>query len=110
MIARATTTVAVLRGSSTDALGDEIAGTTPVAEGIPASVLEDVGRRVTTDDDPDPRVVRSYVARLPAGTDIRAGDRLQDEATDVIYLIDSTSDQGNPIIQGDLILQLRRTT
>jgi len=53
MQAVATTTIAILRGTTTDAYGDEQDTDTPVHTGIPASLTEQ-SRRVTTRDDPTP--------------------------------------------------------
>jgi hypothetical protein len=70
MQAIATTRLTVLRGTTTDAYGDEADTDTPhVHTGIPASLTEQA-RRVTTRDDPTPRIVRYAVARVTAGTDV----------------------------------------
>lgn len=108
-IALATTTIAVLRGTATDAYGDEQDTDTPVATGIPASLTEQ-SRRVTTRDDPTPRIVRYAVARVAAGIDITDQDRVRDERTGAVYIVDAVSSMANPAVTPDLRLDLRRTT
>jgi hypothetical protein len=109
LIARATTTVAVLRSTATDAYGDETDTNTAVHTGIPASLIEQT-RRVTTRDDPTPRVVRYAVGRVTAGTDITDQDRLRDERTGQVYIVDAVSAMSSAAVAADLRLDLRRTT
>lgn len=108
-IALATTTLAVLRGTTTDAYGDDVDTDTPVAAGIPAALTEQ-SRRVTTREDPTPRIVRYAVARVAAGTDIQDQDRVRDERTGAVYIVDAVSSMANPAATADLRLDLRRTT
>ncbi|MER5715720.1 hypothetical protein [Streptomyces sp. NPDC002132] len=109
MQAIATTSVSILRGTTTDAYGDEQDTDTPIHTGVPASLVEQ-SRRVTTRDDPTPRIVRYAVARVPAGTDVTDQDRLLDERTGAIYIVDAVSAMTNPAIAVDRRLDLRRTT
>lgn len=109
MQAIATTKVSILRGTTTDAYGDEQDTDTPVSTGIPASLIEQT-RRVTTRDDPTPRIVRYAVARVPANTDVTDQDRVLDERTGAKYIVDAVSGMTNPTIQVDRRLDLRRTT
>lgn len=109
MQAIATTTIAVLRGTTTDAYDDEVDTDTPVASGIPAALTEQ-SRRVTTRDDPTPRIVRYAVARVAVGTDVTDQDRVRDERTGAIYSVDAVSSMANPAAAADIRLDLRRTT
>ncbi|MGW0575121.1 hypothetical protein ACWD25_03945 [Streptomyces sp. NPDC002920] len=109
MLAVATTTVTVYRGTTTDGYGDEQDTDTPVHTGIVASITEQ-SRRVTTRDDPTPRIVRYAVARVTAGTDITDQDRIRDERTGAVYIVDAVSSMVNPAVAADLRLDLRRTT
>lgn len=109
MQAIATTLVSILRGTTTDAYGDEADVDTPVHTGIPASLVEQ-SRRVTTRDDPTPRIVRYAVARVPADTDVTDQDRLLDERTGAKYIVDAVSGMDNPALRVDRRLDLRRTT
>jgi hypothetical protein len=108
-VAIATTTIAILRGTSTNAWGDEIDTDTPIYTGIPAALTEQ-SRRVTTRDDPTPRIVRYAVARVAAGTDVTDQDRVRDERTGAVYIVDTVSSMANPALTADLRLDLRRTT
>jgi hypothetical protein len=109
MQAIATTRVSILRGTSEDAWGDEQDTDTAVYTGIPASLIEQ-SRRVTTRDDPTPRIVRYAVARVPADTDVTDQDRLRDERTGATYIVDAVSVMTNPALAVDRRLDLRRTT
>ncbi|MCX5522202.1 hypothetical protein OG342_04875 [Streptomyces bobili] len=108
-IALATTTVTVLRGTTTDTYGDEQDLNTPHLTGIPASLTEQT-RRVTTRENPTPRIVRYAVARVAAGTDVTDQDRLRDERTGAVYIVEAVSSMANPAVTPDLRLDLRRTT
>jgi hypothetical protein len=109
MQAIATTQLTVLRGTTVDAYGDEQDTDTVIAKDIPASLTEQ-SRRVTTRDDPTPRIVRSAIARVPAGTDITDQDRVRDQRTGTTYIVDATSGMANPALTVDIRLDLRRTT
>jgi len=109
MQAVANTKVTILRGTTTDDYGDEQDTDTPIATGIPASLVEQ-SRRVTTRDNPTPRIVRYAVARVPARTDVTDQDRLLDEVTGVKYIVDAVSGMANPAMEVDRRLDLRRTT
>lgn len=109
MQAIANTLVTILRGVTTDGYGDEQDVDTPIATGIPASLIEQ-SRRVTTRDDPTPRIVRYTVVRVPAGTDVTDQDRLLDERTGAKYVIDADSFMANPAMAADIRLDARRTT
>jgi hypothetical protein len=109
VLALATTTLTVYRGSSTNAWGDEIDTNTAVHTGIPASLVEQ-SRRVTTRDDPTPRIVRYAVGRVTAGTDITDQDRIKDERTGAIYIVDAVSSMNSAAVAADLRLDMRCTT
>lgn len=109
MQAVATTKVSILRGTTTDAYGDEQDADTVVHTGIPASLIEQ-SRRVTTRDNPTPRIVRYAIARVPAATDVTDQDRLRDERTGATYIVESVSAMTNPALAVDRRLDLRRTT
>jgi hypothetical protein len=109
VLAVATTTLTVLRGTTTDGYGDEQDTDTPVATGVRASLTEQT-RRVTTRDDPTPRIVRYAVGRVTAGTDVTDQDRVRDERTGAVYIVEAVSSMANPAVAADLRLDLRRTT
>lgn len=109
MQAIATTRLTVLRGTTTDVYGDEQDTDAVIQTGIPAALTEQ-SRRVTTRDNPTPRIVRYTVARVAAGTDIRDQDRVRDERTGAVYIVDAPSSMANPAMAVDLRLDLRRTT
>lgn len=107
MLALPTTTVSVLRGTTTDDYGDELDTDTVVASGIPASVLEQ-SRTVFDQATSTPMVVHTITGRVTRGTDIRLGDRLRDENTGQVYMVQNVNPQDNPLIQIDVRLELKR--
>lgn len=109
MIATATTSISVLRGTSVDAFNDEVDTNTVAASGIPASLVEQT-RRVTTRDDPTPRIIRYAVGRVTAGTDVTDQDRIRDERTGATYIVEAVSSMNSAAVAADLRLDLRRTT
>lgn len=110
MIATPTTTVDVLRGTTTNAYGDTVDADTPVPglTGLPASIIER-SQRVHAPKDGQDRIVRIVKGRMANGTAVRKGDRLRD-ATGVVYIIDNLYQQANPFWRQDLSLDLSRTT
>jgi Ni,Fe-hydrogenase III small subunit len=109
VLALATTTVTVYRGTTTDVYDDEQDADTVIYSGVVASITEQT-RRVTTRENPAPRIVRYAVGRVTAGTDITDQDRLRDERTGAVYVVEAVSSMANPAVAADLRLDLRRTT
>lgn len=107
----ATTTVSVLRGTSTDPVfGDSVATMNVIASGVPASIIEDKTAKTTTPGNPTPRITRTYDGIVGSGVDVTDADRLRDERTNQVYVIVSVSQQALPGITSDQSLELRRAT
>jgi hypothetical protein len=104
-----TTTVTILRGTSTDVYGDVTDTATVAASGIPASILE---QRKTVFTPADNRVqqVGFFTGRVSQLVDVRIGDRIQDERTSVIYVIDNISTVASPALGNDSRLDLRKAS
>lgn len=110
MIARATTTIAVLSSAvSVDGLGDEIQNIDVNMQGIPASIVEQA-RNISSAATQTPRVTRTAVGRVASNVPISTDNRIKDEGTGVIYLVLAVSSLGNPVRSGDLRLDLQATT
>lgn len=107
MKARATTTISVLRGTSTSGFGDTVDGATVAASGITASLLEQ-RKTVVTPDDLMVRTVRYITCRVPAGTDVRTGDRIRNDATGDVYVLDGQAQPYSPSRTNDIRLDLRK--
>lgn len=107
MNARPTTTVTILRGTGTDEYGDPTDTLTEVATGLPASILERT-QRVTKFGERTPQIITYYTARLPGDTVLHAQDRIKDETTGVIYVMDNFSQVANPLLVNDVRVDLRR--
>jgi hypothetical protein len=108
VIAIPNTTVSILGGDAPDSdFGDVLDSDTPAGSGIPASIIE--GRQVVaTESDPQARIIRYYTGRLPAGTEVNDSQKLRDEVTGFIYVIDNVTEPQNPVIPQDVRLDLRR--
>lgn len=106
------TTFAILRGTATDGYGDVADVDTVVQTGIAGSII---GRDVTAVDAAtgQPKSTRVTVATIPAGTDIRVGDRVKDLTTAVVYTVTSfyplTAPLHTPGIHLDLARAYERT-
>lgn len=109
MIALANTKISILGGTSESDWGDVIDSDTPAATGIPACIVE--GRQViATEGDSQARVVRYYTCRLPHGTVLTGSNRIKDEETGIVYVVDNVSTPLNAVIPQDVRLDLRRVT
>jgi hypothetical protein len=113
MQAIANTRVSILTGTTTDSWGDTVDSTTPSSNpaqrGIPASLIER-GKTITTPEQPTPRVIRTHVARLPAGTPVGAEDRLRDDITGTVYAITAVTAETGVGRVPDVRLDLKRVT
>lgn len=111
MYSLATTTVSILRGTSTDPVyGDTTATMTVVATGIPASIIEDRNLKTTTPGNPTPRITRGYTGIVGSEVNVTDADRLKDERTGRIYVVVSVSQQAVAGLTSDTTLELRRAT
>ncbi len=109
MYAHATTTVSVLRGSTTDVFGDTVAADTVAASGVPASILEQRRTMRTAADDRVQQVLY-YIGRVAGDSDIQLQDRIRDEITGDTYFVDAVSRVGSPVQMNDLRLDLRKAS
>lgn len=109
MYAHATTTVSVLRGTTTDDFGDTVAADTVAASAVPASILEQRRTMFTAAQDRVQQVL-FYIGRVPGDTDVRLADRVRDEVTGDTYFVDAVSRVGSPVQMNDLRLDLRKAS
>lgn len=109
MLFHPTTTVDILRGSTTDQFGDEVPSDTAVATGVPAVVTE-TGRRTSTAATAQPRVVRPHLIRLPGYADVQVGDRVKDLGDELVYWVDAVSGSRSFAGAVDLRIEARRVT
>lgn len=108
MIATPTTTVTILRGQTTDDYGDTVDLPTPVAAGIPASIIERT-QKVHGPKDSEDRIVRIFKLRVPRGTGLLKDDRVRDAAGQV-YIVDNVYQQSNPFWPQDQSADLSLTS
>lgn len=105
----ATTRISILGGAdSVDEFGDETDGTTVLASGIPASLVEST-RTANEPVTGTPRIIRTHICRLPPGTDIDENKRIKDETTSEIYIVVAVTRNANPVIAQPLRADLKRT-
>jgi hypothetical protein len=103
-----TTTVSILRGTTTTEFNDAVASGAVYLSGVPASLIER-SRTGISQTDEAVRVYRYAVARLPYGTDVKDTDQIKDETTGTVYSIAAVSVNANPVVQQDLRLDLQHT-
>lgn len=109
MNGRANTTVSILRATAVDDYGDDADLDKTVASRVPASILESGGRAVKRTDSTTPERVHRLTGRMTRGTDVQRNDRVRDERTSTIYIVDDVVEQ--PGMFGrlpDLRLDLRQ--
>lgn len=103
----ATTTVSVLSGSTTDEWGYEQDGDTVSQTGIPMAITEK-RRTVVDPSSSQPTTVRWFVGRCRPNAVIAENNRLRDERTGYIYIINQVT-YGTSLAQThDLVLDLTR--
>jgi hypothetical protein len=106
MIARATTTISILRGTEVDDWGEEKDTSTVVATGISASIIEQ--KSYNRDEvSTQPKNQRNARGRVTRGTDVRINDRIRDERTNQIWVIVHIDNKQNPVIAQDTRLDLQ---
>lgn len=106
MMGLSTGRYSVIRGESTqNEYGDEVEGTTVVQTNILGSVIE---RSRTVFDPQSGRVatLRQLTGRFNHGTDIRDGDRIEDEKSGKVFLVSSVIEGTSLVGKADLILDL----
>jgi len=111
VIATPTTTVDVLRGTTTNAFGDVVDADTvvPGMTGLAASIIEQRQKVHAPKDSPaQDRIVRVFKGRMQRGLDVRKGDRLRD-AVGAVYIVDNLYQQANPFWAQDLTFDLSLT-
>lgn len=107
----ATTRAALLRGSTTDDLGDEVDVAAPVPgfEDFPISIIEKDG----TDFDQASntwRSVEKLIARTTANVPADEGDRIKDLRDGAIYAVDNVRRTARSISgRSSVTMKLRRT-
>jgi len=106
----ATSTFSILRGQAQDPFGDVMDLDSPIQTKVPGSVRE-VRSIVTTVSEGRGQQVRLLVGRLPAGTDVRPEDRIKDERSGKVFIVDAISlDPQSPIADTGVRLDLRRVS
>lgn len=107
----ATTRAALLRGSSTDGLGDEVDTATPVAgfEDFAVSIIE---KDATEFDQASAtwRSVQKLIGRAAADVPVDEGDRIKDLRDGRIYAVDNVRRTPRSISgRSSVTMKLRRT-
>lgn len=101
------TTVSILRGETVDEYGDPIDSNVSVNAEVPISIIEN-SRRVFLAAEGRLTVVKEFIGRIRPGFDVREGDRLRDDNSGQIYLVEGIS---NPMLgtgMSDQRISLRR--
>lgn len=86
----ATTTATFMRGSTEDEFGDEVDSNEPYTESIPVAITQKQ-MRVFLPDTNEYRTVRQYVGRVNVQVAVQKGDRLKDDRSGQVYLVDEVT-------------------
>lgn len=109
MMGMASTTVSILRGTTVNAAGDEVDdNSTVAASGIPAHIVRYRNPLVYGEANYTPRVVNYYRIRLPRRTVVQADDRIKDEKSGSIYLVNASLSQPSVWPAPDLLVDAKK--
>lgn len=109
MYALATTKVTILRGTTTDEVGDVLDTATPYKTGIIAALIE-VNATTWDAATQQRRTVRRIDLTLPSTTDLLSSDQILDEETGYVYSITQLTQPNAPGLTPDLTAVLQRVT
>lgn len=111
MYALASNLVSILRGTTTNQWGDQIddPNAAEIAVGIPACI------EVTNTNAFDPatqqiRTIRTISGSIQSDIDVRETDRLRDDTTGVVWIVEQVTQRGGPGFVGDLDLVLKQVS
>lgn len=101
------TTVSVLRGETVDQFGDPMDSDESVYAGLPMSITE-YDRRIYLAAEGRLTTIRQAFGRIRPGFDIRESDRIRDEKSGRVYLVEGMSTPGISTGTADSRFYLRR--
>lgn len=108
VINRPTTTVTVLGGAVTEnPYGDELDGTTEILSGIPAAFVENPRQVVADEGQREPVTIVYVICYVDRRHGITNAERIRDDRTGVVYLVDKVTRPQHPSIPQDTRLDLR---
>jgi hypothetical protein len=100
----------IFRGTTVNWAGDEVDANIPVAEHLPATLIE-TGHKTQDPSSPTPRTIREITLRVPFWCGLTDEDRWYDETTGDTYIVISVTKPpttiGAPV---DLVASLKRIT
>lgn len=101
------TTVSILRGETIDEYGDPKDSDVSVNSGVPMSIVEE-SRRVFLAVEGRLTIIREFIGRVRPGFDIRESDRLRDDKSGRVYLVEGISQPSLATGTSDKRIFLRR--
>lgn len=105
-----TTTVSVLGGSGGQSeWGDPVEGSEVLLAGVPALIVAP-RRTVVPEGSREAITVRRYTGYVPHGTAVTGVNRVRDERTGDVYLVDHVETPTHPAIPQDVQMDLRRVS
>lgn len=108
MINRPTTTVDILGGEATEnEWGDPVDGVAVQLQGIPAALHEQPRQVVADEGQREPVTIVYVVAYIARHHNVTSAQRLRDNRTGVVYLVDKVTRPQHPSIPQDTRLDLR---
>jgi len=102
----ASTTVSLLRGTSTDMYGDTVDTNIVRASGIPAAITTK-SKAVLLPETGTYRTQRMYSGRVLPSVGVQKGDRLRDERSGQVFLVDEVTYTSSFMQTSSCILDLR---
>lgn len=96
------TLMSLHRDVSTDEFGDPVDDNTVAESSDLPAVITEKSQRTFLPEELRMDMVQKFVIRLRPGTDVREGDRLQDQFTNAIYQVQEVVVTPNVVMAGDV--------
>lgn len=105
------TTVDVLGGTATEnQWGDEVDGTEVILQGIPAALVENPRQVVADEGQREPVTIVYVICYVPRRYDVTSAQRIRDNRTGTVYLVDKVTRPLHSGIPQDTRLDLRNAS
>jgi hypothetical protein len=101
------TTVSILRGETIDAYGDPVDSNVSVNASVPISITHE-DQKVYLPVEGRMTIIRQFIGRIRPGFDVREHDRLRDDRSGRVYLVEGISQPEYGTGTADLRIFLRR--
>lgn len=111
MISTPTTWATILGGAeTTNQWGDPIEGTEEIATRVPCALYEQLRQSTSDEGQREPVTITFVTGYIPPRYNVTGANRLRDDRTGTVYLIDNVTRPQHAATQQDTRLDLRRVS